>query len=165
MVSLWIPRRPVRCEEHDQPGHTGNVSQPEPQRPALTDATIAAARAVGLRDLVAFVVVAEELGVGQAARRLNEDRSATGKALNRLEKVCRTSLVDTTTRSLRLTDAGRRMLPHARSLVEAASRLVGRVRQTPNPSATTATATPGSAGTVLLDTQTPPDTETTIVLP
>jgi DNA-binding transcriptional LysR family regulator len=77
---------------------------------------------VEIRQLRYFLTVAEELHFGRAAQRLHIVQSAVSQQLRRLERELGVELLDRTTRTVRLTDAGRRLLPHAREVLAAVSR-------------------------------------------
>ncbi|WP_219816290.1 LysR family transcriptional regulator, partial [Arthrobacter sp. 08Y14] len=57
-----------------------------------------------------FLAVAEEQSFAAAARRLGVTRSAVSQGVQRLENACGIALVVRTTRSVRLTEAGTRLL-------------------------------------------------------
>jgi len=91
--------------------------------------------------LQAFLAVARSRSFSGAARELGLSRSAVSQSVRQLEKELRVSLVARTTRSVSLTDAGRRLLESAgppvaqmrAALTEAAAKpgeVVGRVRLT-----------------------------------
>lgn len=73
-----------------------------------------------LRLVRAFVAVADSAHFGQAARRLHLAQSAVSRQLQRLEAQLGVVLVDRTSRSVALTDAGHTFLADARPLLEAA---------------------------------------------
>lgn len=75
--------------------------------------------------LNAFVVLAEEMHFTRAAERLGVAQPVMSQWIRRLETELGSTLVERTTRSLRLTTAGSAVLPHARGAV-LASRLVER---------------------------------------
>ncbi|WP_219518757.1 LysR family transcriptional regulator [Nonomuraea ceibae] len=84
----------------------------------------------GLR---AFVVTAEELHFGRAAARLFVTQQALSKRIRRLEEGLGAALFERTTRSIRLTDAGRSFLPAAAEAVAAFDRAVEAVREAADP--------------------------------
>lgn len=70
-----------------------------------------------LVDLRAFVRIADEGGVSAAARALGAPKSSVSRSLARLEEGAGSVLVERHTRQLRLSDAGRLLLPHARRIL------------------------------------------------
>jgi DNA-binding transcriptional LysR family regulator len=72
---------------------------------------------VELRQLQYFLTVAEELHFGRAAERLHIVQSAVSQQLRRLERELGLSLFERTTRTVRLTEAGRRLRPHAERIL------------------------------------------------
>ncbi|WP_426504466.1 LysR family transcriptional regulator [Dactylosporangium sp. McL0621] len=79
-----------------------------------------------LRQLRYFVTVAEEQGFGRAAERLHVVQPAVSQQVQRLERELGVRLFERSTRHVRLTPAGERLLPEARAALAAADR-VGRV--------------------------------------
>ena len=68
-------------------------------------------------DIRAFVRIADEGGVSAAARALGAPKSSVSRSLARLEESVGAVLIERHTRQLRLSDAGRLYLPHARRIL------------------------------------------------
>ena len=73
-----------------------------------------------LRQLATFVAVAEEGSFTRAADRLHVVQSAVSAGVRNLEKELGVMLFDRSTHSVKLTDAGRALLPDARATLAAA---------------------------------------------
>jgi DNA-binding transcriptional LysR family regulator len=75
---------------------------------------------VELRQLATFVAVAEEGSFTRAADRLHVVQSAVSAGVRNLEKELGVMLFDRSTHRVKLTDAGRALLPEARATLAAA---------------------------------------------
>jgi DNA-binding transcriptional LysR family regulator len=73
---------------------------------------------VELRQIEAFLAVAEELHFGRAAERLRMAQSPLSQTIRKLEKDLGAPLFERNTRSVTLTTAGHSLLPHARKILE-----------------------------------------------
>jgi DNA-binding transcriptional LysR family regulator len=76
-----------------------------------------------------FVSVAEELHFGRAAQRLNMTQSPLSRQIQVLERVLDAKLIDRTSRSVRLTPAGRSFLPEAQRILRLAEAATHVTRQ------------------------------------
>lgn len=84
---------------------------------------------VDLRQVRAFVVVAEELHFGRAAARLYISQPHLSQQIRRLEEVLGVQLLERTSRSVALTQAGKLFLEEATSALEHADRAVAVARR------------------------------------
>ena len=75
-----------------------------------------------LESLRCFVAVAESLHFRTAATRIALSPAALSDRIRRLEEELEVPLFTRSTRRVALTDAGRRLLPHARTMLEGADR-------------------------------------------
>ena len=73
-----------------------------------------------LNQLRCFVTVAEELHFGRAAARLNMTQPPLSRQIQVLEHIIDAPLLERTSRSVRLTPAGRSFLPEARRILKLA---------------------------------------------
>jgi DNA-binding transcriptional LysR family regulator len=77
---------------------------------------------VEIRQLHYFAAVAEELSFARAAQRLHIVQPAVSQQVRRLERELGVQLFDRTSRRVRLTAAGERLLPEVRSVLTAVDR-------------------------------------------
>ena len=77
---------------------------------------------VEIRQLTYFAAVAEELSFGRAAQRLHIVQPAVSQQIRRLERELGVQLFDRTSRQVRLTAAGERLLPETRAVLQATER-------------------------------------------
>ena len=82
-----------------------------------------------IRQLRAFVAVAEAESFTRAAERLTLGQSAVSASIRGLEAECDVSLFDRTTRRVALSDAGQALLPEARAVLAAAALAADAVAQ------------------------------------
>src|SRR6476620_7211752 len=75
-------------------------------------------RTVEIRQLEAFVAVAEELHFGRADAGLHLTQSPLSQTVRKLERALGVTLFDRSTRSVALTPAGAALLPHAHRVFE-----------------------------------------------
>ncbi|MCA2230014.1 LysR family transcriptional regulator [Nonomuraea aurantiaca] len=76
-----------------------------------------------IRQLRYFVTVADEGGFARAAERLQIVQPAVSQQVARLERELGVRLFDRSTRQIRLTGAGERLLPEARALLDVEERI------------------------------------------
>src|SRR4051812_12106667 len=79
--------------------------------------------------LRAFVAVAEALSFSRAAETLGVSSSALSQTVRALEEQVGVSLLNRTTRSVSLTEAGARMLERVRPAVEELAQALGEIRE------------------------------------
>jgi DNA-binding transcriptional LysR family regulator len=81
-----------------------------------------------LRDVEAFVAVAEELHFGRAAKRLHVSQPPLSNRIRHFEQELGLRLFDRSTRAVRLTDAGERLLPVSRRVLMEAENVLKTAR-------------------------------------
>jgi DNA-binding transcriptional LysR family regulator len=83
---------------------------------------------IDLRQIRYFIAVAEELHFSRAAERLHLDQPTLSRHVRRLEEKLGVKLLDRTTRTVALTDAGKTFLDKAREVITAADSAVNAAR-------------------------------------
>ena len=89
----------------------------------------------GLHRLRAFVVLAEERDLRDAAERLRVTPSSLSRLVKKLEDELHAVLFERSRRRVELTATGERLLPAARGVIDSAARLVADLRAVPDTSA------------------------------
>ena len=84
-----------------------------------------------LRQLRAFEVLAQELNFTRAAARLHLSQQALSVQIRNLERLTGTPLFERTTRSVRLTEAGRTLLRHVPGILLSVGQAMAETRQAP----------------------------------
>ena len=84
---------------------------------------------LSLRLLYTFTIVAEELHFGRAAERLHMTQPPLSQQIRQLEQLIDAELFHRTTRSVRLTPAGKVLLTHARKLLLDAEAALGAAKR------------------------------------
>ncbi|OPA85736.1 LysR family transcriptional regulator [Pseudomonas fluorescens] len=84
---------------------------------------------VDIRQLKAFVVVAEELSFVRAATRLHVSQPALSQTIRQFEAMLEVQLFERNTRNVALTGAGQALLVEAREIVNGVGRLVQAARE------------------------------------
>ena len=82
-----------------------------------------------LKQLRCFIAVGEELHFGRAARHLHMTQPPLSRQIQMLEEALKTELLLRTSRSVRLTPAGRFFLPEARRILALAESAAGAARR------------------------------------
>jgi len=85
---------------------------------------------VDLRELEAFLAVADELHFGRAAERLRVAQPSVSQLIRKLERGLGVRLFERTSRRVELTAAGHRLLPEARAVLAALDRATAAARGT-----------------------------------
>lgn len=75
-----------------------------------------------------FVTVAEVNGFTEAGARLGRSQSAVSVRIRKLEELLEQPLLNRNSRYVQLTEAGRRLLPKARDMLQASERLLAEMR-------------------------------------
>jgi DNA-binding transcriptional LysR family regulator len=86
---------------------------------------------VELRQLRAFEVLAQELNFTRAAARLHLSQQGLSAQIRSLERLTGTPLFERTTRSVRLTEAGRTLLRHVPGILLSVGQAMAETRQPP----------------------------------
>jgi DNA-binding transcriptional LysR family regulator len=86
-----------------------------------------------LRHIGAFIAVAEELSFTRASKRLRLSQPPLSKLIRNLEEELGVVLLERTSRSVRLTPAGRMLLNEGKLLLLQAASVIERTKQTGNP--------------------------------
>ncbi len=86
-----------------------------------------------LRDLGCFALVARRLNFSRAADELGMSQPAASQAIARLERILGIRLLERTSREVRLTAAGRSLLPRVEALLEQADAVTAEARRLATP--------------------------------
>lgn len=82
-----------------------------------------------LRDIGCFALVARHLSFSRAAAEMGVSQPAASQAVGRLERVLGVRLFERTSREVRLTPAGKALLPYAETLLESATAFSAEARR------------------------------------
>lgn len=103
------------------------------------------------RELDYFVAVAEELHFGRVAARLGIAQPPLSRAISRLERRMGVRLLDRTSRSVALTEAGRVFLAETRKALDAVDAAIRRAQRAARPDRLVMAARPGTGSGLLAD--------------
>jgi DNA-binding transcriptional LysR family regulator len=92
-----------------------------------------ASSAPALRDVACFALVARRRSFSGAAAELGLSQPAVSQAVARLERVLGVRLLERTSREVRLSTAGRALLPHVDALLDRAEALTAEARRLADP--------------------------------
>jgi DNA-binding transcriptional LysR family regulator len=117
--------------------------------PADRDGTLLTASGIGLRELEAFIAVAELSSFSLAARRLHLSQPAVSARVQKLEAALSVKLLHRTTRAVELTPNGRHLATRARGLLDELWALVAEMAGEPTRSRVVIVSTPMVSATLL----------------
>ena len=113
---------PEQCPDRDRPeiiGRSRRLYLPAMATPAAAGGYGAGSLPeLGLGELAAFVILAEERSFTRSARRMHLSQPGLSARIARLERALGVRLVNRTTRTVELTAEGEQLLPVATSAVE-----------------------------------------------